>query len=248
MRARLGVLLLLAACGGNGAGERCAAPRTPTPLDRATAGAIFGSVRFEGTVPPMTPVQLRSEPACAAQHDGPMLSGDVLVADGKVQNAFVYIKEGLGARVFAVPPEPVTIDQTGCVYQPHVVGARACQPIVFLNSDSVLHNVHGTPGASAAWNFSMGVQNSRRTVTLDRPEVMIQVRCDVHPWMRAYVGVVDHPYFRVTGPDGVFTLQDVPPGEYLIGCWHERFGTRETRATVGPKEATQMTFTYTAGS
>ena len=128
-----------------------------------------------------------------------MPAGDVLVKDGRVENAFVYVKDGLGDRVFAAPAEPVTIDQRGCLYHPRVTGAVTCQEIVFLNSDPLLHNVHGTPHDSRAWNFSMGVQGSRRSIRVDKPEVAVEVRCDVHPWMRAYIGVVDHPYFAVTG-------------------------------------------------
>jgi len=247
MRTLLVTCVLLAACGGSGGG-RCAEPRTPTPLDRSTAGSVSGAVRFEGVVPPMATLQLGAEPACGSQHAGPVPAGDILVHDGKVENAFVYLKEGLGARVFAIPTDPVTIDQQGCLYRPHVVGVRACQPIAFLNSDTVLHNVHGTPAASSQWNFSMGVQHSRRTVTIETPEIMVQVRCDVHPWMRALVGVVDHPYFAVTGPDGQFHLPDVPPGDYVIGCWHERFGTREAKVTVGAGQEARVVFTYAAGA
>ena len=243
MRLWLVVLLLVAACGSSGS-DRCATPRTATPLDRAKTGVVFGSVRFEGTPPAMTPLQLGSEAACARQHDGPVLSGDALVHDGRVENAFVYIKDGLGDRVFEVPTEPVTLDQKGCLYHPHVVGVRACQPIDFVNSDAVLHNVHGAPSASASWNFSMGAQNSRRQQVIAKPEVAVAVRCDVHPWMRAWIGVVDHPYFAVTGPDGQFTLPDVPPGDYVVAAWHERFGTREAKVTVEPKVAAQVTFTF----
>src|SRR5262249_37357549 len=130
MRALLAALVLLLACGGGGGG-RCAEQRTPTPLDRTSASAVYGTVRVEGTAPAITPPQLGAEPACASQHKGPVLAGDALVHDGKVENAFVYLKDGLGNRVFAVPTQPVTIDQKGCVYQPHVVGAQVCQPIVF---------------------------------------------------------------------------------------------------------------------
>ena len=247
MRALLAPLVLLAACGGTGGG-RCAERRTATPLDRTTVGTIAGAVGFSGAAPPMATLALGAEPACGAQHQGPVLAGDALVHDGKVENAFVYLKDGLGGRVFAVPGEPVTIDQQGCLYRPHVVGAHVCQPIVFTNSDAVLHNVHGTTAGSSPWNFSMGVQNSRRTITIEASEIMVQVRCDVHPWMRAWVGVVDHPYFAVTGPDGTFTLPDVPAGDYVVGCWHERFGTREARVTVGAGETARVPFTFTAGT
>jgi hypothetical protein len=236
-------LLSLVACGGSD--DACRDPRPPTPLDHATTGTIGGTVSFSGPAPAMTELQLGGEPACAAQHSGPVPAGDALVHDGRVENAFVYLKEGLGDRVFALPAEPVTFDQRGCLYHPHMAGARTCQEIVFLNSDALLHNVHGTPDRTSAWNFSMGVAGSRRSVRIAKPEVMIPIRCDVHPWMRAYLAVLDHPYFAVTGPDGRFTLPDVPPGEYLVVSWHERFGTREARVTVGPREVTELHLEYT---
>jgi hypothetical protein len=240
-------LLVVAACGG-GPGGGCPAERSATPLDRSTTGTITGTVTFDGPVPPMATLQLGSQPECAGRYFGPVLAGDALVRDGLVENAFVYIKDGLGERTFAIPSEPVKIDQAGCLYQPHVVGAQTCQPIVFLNSDPILHNVHGSSDRSSSWNFSLGVQGSQRSIRVDKPEVMIKVRCDVHPWMVAYLGVLDHPYFAVTDENGRFTLADVPAGEYQVVSWHERFGTRETHVSVGPKQTAETSFTYGAAA
>jgi hypothetical protein len=239
------LLALVTACGGSGSG--CPDTRPATPLDRDTTGTISGTVHFDGPVPVMAELRVGGDAACAAQHAGPVLAGDVLVRDGRLANAFVYVKEGLGDRTFAIPTEPVTIDQRGCVYVPRVTGAVTCQPIEFLNSDPTLHNVHGTPVQSSGWNFSMGVQGSRRTVRIPSPEIMVEVRCDVHPWMRAWVGVLDHPYFAVSGTDGRFTLADVPAGEYVLAAWHERFGARETRVTLAPRGRTDVAFRYRAG-
>ncbi len=245
-RARLALALcLLAACGRDE--SACTAPRTVTPLDPSTAGTITGTVTFAGLPPAMKPVALGGDPQCAIQHQGPVLAGDALVQDGKVENAFVYVKDGLGARTFAVPETPVTINQAGCLYKPHVAGAQTCQPIEFVNDDPTLHNVHGTPGRSAPWNFGMALQGSKRRIRVENPEVMIPVTCDVHPWMRAYVGVLPHPYFAVTGADGRFTLRGVPAGEYVLASWHERFGTREARATLGAGETKDVAFAYAGG-
>jgi plastocyanin len=241
----LALVVLAGACGrGNG---RCDTPRASTPLDPSTVGTITGTVVFQGTPPPMKSLPLSGDPQCAAQHPGPVLADDALVRDGRVENVFVYVRDGLGERTFAVPDTPVTIDQVGCVYRPHVIGAQTCQPIQFVNSDALLHNVHGMPERSAPWNFGMAVKGSKRTVRIEKPEVAVEVRCDVHPWMRAYLGVVSHPYFAVTGADGRFTLADVPPGDYVVASWHERFGTRESRVTLGAKETKQVSFTYPAG-
>lgn len=241
--ARLVLVLALAApgCGGSGDGGGTPA-RTSTSLDPTSLGSIAGVVRFDGTPPAVTMITV-SGPGCAEQHQGPVPRGDVLVHDGLVENAFVYIKSGLGDRVFAVPTTPVTLDQQGCLYHPRVVGAQVGQPIRFLNSDATLHNVHGSPTQSAGWNFGMAVKGSERTIRIDKPEVMVSVRCDVHPWMQAWIGVLDHPYFAVTGADGRFVLRDVPPGDYVVEAWHERFGTREARVSITPKGTGTATFT-----
>jgi len=238
-------LSLLAACGRDE--SACNAPRTVTPLDPAATGTITGTVTFAGPPPAMKPVALGGDPQCAVQHQGPVLAGDALVHDGKVENAFVYVKDGLGTRTFAVPETPVTIDQVGCLYQPHVAGAQTCQPIEFVNGDPTLHNVHGTPGRSAPWNFGMALQGSKRRIRVENPEVMIPVTCDVHPWMRGYLGVLPHPYFAVTGADGRFTLRGVPAGEYVLAAWHERFGTREAPLTLGAGETKDVAFASAGG-
>jgi len=238
-------LALVAGCGRDE--SACQAPRTPTPLDPVPTGTITGTVAFAGPPPAMKPVTLSADAQCAAQHQGPVLSDDALVHDGHVENAFVYVKDGLGARVFAVPQAPVTIDQVGCLYHPRVAGAQTCQPIEFVNDDPTLHNVHGTPGRSAPWNFSMALRGSKRTLRIEGPEVMIPVTCDVHPWMRAYVGVVPHPYFAVTGADGRFALKGVPAGEYVVASWHERFGAREAHVTLGAGETKDVPLAYGGG-
>ncbi len=238
-------LCLLAACGRDE--SACNASHSVTPLDPAATGTITGTVTFAGPPPAMKPVALGGDPQCAIQHQGPVLAGDALVHDGKVENAFVYVKDGLETRTFAVPEAPVTIDQVGCLYQPHVAGAQTCQPIEFVNGDPTLHNVHGMSGRSAPWNFGMALQGSKRRIRIESAEVMIPVTCDVHPWMRGYLGVLPHPYFAVTGADGRFTLRGVPAGEYVLAAWHERFGTREAPLTLGAGETKDVAFAYAGG-
>jgi plastocyanin len=233
------LVLVLAGC------ERTPAPsphstRSPTPLDTAATGTIRGHVRFSGSVPPPRPVDITTDPTCAALHPGGLAIADVRTADGALVDAFVYIKSGLGTRVFPVPPEPVVIDQRGCEYVPRVTGARVGQRIEFVNSDDTLHNVHGAPTSSPAWNFGLGVVGARRALVLDSPEVAVPIRCDVHPWMRAYIGVVDHPYFAVTGDDGAFTLDRVPAGRYVVGAWHAQLGTRDRPVDVPPGAAASV--------
>jgi plastocyanin len=232
------------ACGG---GDSTKPARQPTPLDPATTGTIVGVVRLEGPVPEQTVLQLSGWSECAAQHpEGNPKAGDVLVNDGQLQNAMVYVKDGLGDRVFAVPTTPAVIDQKGCVFIPRVLGAQTDQPVQMLNSDPLAHNVHGTPKNSSGWNFSLGVKGASRTAIITKPEAMIEIKCDIHPWMRAYLGVFDHPYFALSGADGRFTLKDIPPGEYTIEAWHERFGVQSQKVTVGAKETKEIGFTFTA--
>jgi len=234
------LLVLLAGCGGD---EMPTRP-PPTPLDPASTGTITGTVTFAGPPPPMGTLNMASEPQCTAAHRGPVPTGDALVKDGKVENAFVWIEDGLGSRVFPQPTAPVVVDQKGCVFTPRVVGAQTGQPIRFVNSDPMLHNVHSTPSEAKGWNVSLAKQGVEREVRVAKPEVMIPLRCDVHPWMRGWIGVLDHPYFAVTGPDGKFALPFVPAGEYVVASWHERFGRREARVTVGAKETKEVAFAY----
>jgi len=236
-------LALVAACGAEAPPS---AARTPTPFDRATAGTITGEVRVEGAVPAMAEIRFGAFGECASQHPGPVPLGDLVVHDGKVANAFAYVKDGLGDRVFAVRAEPVVIDQAGCLYAPRLAGAQVGQAVRFVNGDPLLHNVHGTPAASPGWNVSLGRQGAVREIRVDRPEVPVSVRCDLHPWMQGWLGVVDHPYFAVTGTDGRFALNDVPPGDYTVAVWHERLGTQETRVSVPSRGTAAARFTLTA--
>lgn len=211
-------------------------------VDPATAGVIKGVVSFEGTVPENLPVPM-SEPACAKAHSGKAMLDKVLVADGKLANVFVYIKDGLAGYEFPAPEGEVVIDQRGCIYKPLVVGVRVDQDLTFVNSDPVLHNIHTLPEENDGHNFAMPTQNMRTTKSFAYPEVMVRTKCDVHPWMRAYIGVVDHPYFAVTGADGAFELPGVPPGDYTVEIWHEQYGRQTQKVTVAEKAAAEVSFT-----
>lgn len=237
-----------ALCFSCGGGDSAKPARQPTPLDLATTGAIGGVVQFTGSAPEQSVVQLSGWSECAAQHpEGNPKAGDVLINDGKLQNAMVYVRDGLGDRVFAVPTTPVVLDQQGCVFTPRVLGAQTDQPLQMLNSDPLAHNVHGAPKNSSGWNMSLGVKGASRTTTVTKPEAMIEIKCDIHPWMRAHLGVFDHPYFALSGADGRFTLKDIPPGDYTVEAWHERFGVQTQKVTVGPKETKEISFTFRAG-
>ena len=242
----IGVLLLtLPACSPPSTPKP---PRIPTPLDLSIVKTVSGQVRFKGAVPDQTTLQLGGWSACAAQYPaGLPQAADLLVYDGKLQNALVYIKAGLGDRVFAVPTEPVTSDQTGCLFLPRIMAVRVDQPLRFLNSDPTAHNVHGLPQQAQPWNFSLGMKGASRTISIETPENIIPIKCDIHGWMRAYVGVFDHPYFALTDTDGSFSLPDIPPGSYAIEAWHERLGTQEQQVTLGEKGQPELVFTFGGG-
>ncbi len=187
-----------------------------------------------------------SDPTCTAAHPEGIVVRDVHGSDGGLADAFVYLASGLEDRVFPVPSTPVVIDQRGCWFSPRVAAAQVGQPIVFHSSDDTLHNVHGEPHANPRWNFGLPRQDAERTITLERPEVMVQVRCDVHPWMRLDLSVVPHPYFAVTSDDGHFRFANVPAGTYTVAAVHPTLARREVAVTVQPGQTTTATLRFTA--
>ena len=238
-------LLLIAGCGG---GEEAAPPGLPpsvSPVDPATAGRIDGRVTFSGTVPPAPPVRMPSDPNCERLGGDPT-TGVVIVHDDGLQNVFVYVKDGLGDLRFPVPSAPVILDQRGCHYVPHVLGVQVGQPLEIVNSDPTLHNVHAIPETNQEFNMGQPVAGMRQTHLFTEPEVMIRVRCDVHNWMQAWVGVLDHPFFAVSDENGRVELRGLPPGTYTIEAWHERLGTRTATVTVEAGGAASATFAFEA--
>jgi plastocyanin len=188
------------------------------------------------------------DPACV-QSSGPSPASDaVLIADdGALQNAFVYIKDGLDPRyVFPVPTSTVMLDQKGCRYSPRIAGVQVGQPVEITNSDPTLHNVHGLAVVNAEFNEGQPMQGMRERRVFTSPEVMIHFKCDVHNWMSAYVGVLNHPYFAVTKADGTFDLPNVPPGTYTVEAWHEKFGRRTAQVRVEPRQTETASFTFAA--
>ena len=244
------ILAAVSACSGDS--SKSADPSSPAAapdakkVDAATAGTIAGKVILEGTPPENPILRMTSDSACASAHGGREVRADTFVVDnGALQNVFVYIRDGLGNKyLFETPTEPVKLDQKGCQYTPHVVGLRVTQPLEVHNSDSTLHNVHGMPDKNTEFNVGQPVPGMKNTVTFTVPEVMIPFKCDVHAWMNAYIGVVNHPYFAVTGSGGTFKLETVPPGTYTIEAWHEKLGRQEQTVTLGEKESRDVTFTF----
>jgi hypothetical protein len=247
--AALSLLLLIGGCGkkeevekpapttgGGGGGEYNPSMATAT---------LTGKALFTGQVPEPTKIQMSAEPGCQQQHPTPVFTEEVVVKDGKLQNVFVYVKEGAEKWTFNPPAEPVTIDQQGCLYTPHVFGIQVNQTLIVKNSDPFLHNIHPYAQVNPPWNIGMPNKGEVKK-TFPKSEVMIPVKCDVHKWMSAYIGVVPHPFYSVTGADGAFTIK-LPPGDYTIEARHEKLGSQTQKITVAANETKDLTFNFTAG-
>lgn len=230
--------------GGEAAGEM--AQQAPA-IDMSTVGSISGSVSFDGTAPEPQPIDMSEEPTCAEKYEGqPMMETVVVNDNGTLKNVFVYVKSGLPDVDFPTPREPVVLDQAGCHYTPHVAGIQVGQPLQIKNSDGILHNINAKPEMNRGFNISQPVEMSTER-KFSTPEIMVPVECDVHGWMQAYLGVLDHPYFDTTGDQGSFTIDQLPPGSYVIEAWHEEYGTQTQEVTVGANESVQVDFTFTGG-
>lgn len=239
-------------CGGGGE-EAATAPEEGAPaaadyftVDPATAATVMGSVNFNGEPPKMPPLNMSAEPDCAELHGSPVFPEVVEVSDGMLANVFVWVKSGLEGKSFEPSPEAVVLDQKGCLYTPHVIGIQANQPLSVTNSDPFTHNVHPLPKTNREWNRSQSSGAPAVEYQFPRQELMIAVKCNIHPWMRSYISVVDHPFFAVSGSDGSFTLQGLPPGTYTIEAIHESLGAQESSVTVGDAESKEVSFNFTS--
>jgi plastocyanin len=209
------------------------------------AGSVTGKINFTGTAPQAEMVSMAADPACAGLHSEPVYTETVAVnLNGTLKNAFVYVKEGLEGKTFPAPTEPVQLDQQGCWYKPHVFGIQVGQPLEIINSDATLHNVHSLAEKSKQFNLGMPIQGMKLKKTFENPEVMAKFKCDVHPWMNAYAGILTHPYFSITGDEGAFEIKDLPAGEYTIEAWHEKYGVQTQKVTVAEGAPVQVEFTF----
>jgi plastocyanin len=169
----------------------------------------------------------------------------VLGDSNHLGNVFVYVKDGPVANASYTPPStPAVIDQNGCMYSPHVIGVQVGQQLEFKNDDGLLHNVHALPQVNQEFNVAMPAERKTAEHVFDQPEGMFRVKCDVHPWMNAYVGVLKHPFYAVTGPDGAFTIKNLPAGTYKVEAWHEKLGTQEQDVTVTDNGTATVNFTF----
>ncbi len=208
-------------------------PPPPAPAPRAGTGAIVGTVSLDGPPPPRRRIRMDAVPQCAARHASPPPADDLVVdREGRMRWAFVYVKSGPGARRFPPPRAPVFLEQRGCMYVPHVLGVQVDQDLVVRNEDELLHDVRMLPFANRERNFAQPSFGSEDTVRFSAPELMVRIKCDVHPWMSAWVGVLEHPFFAVTDDLGGYAIAGLPAGRYRIGVWHERTAPEDREVDV----------------
>ncbi len=209
--------------------------------------AVTGSVQFEGEAPGGKKIRMDADPFCSKNHPDGATTEDVLVNDnGTLRNVFIYVKTGLEGNTYGAPDTPITLDQNGCRYEPHVQGMVAGQAIKVLNSDDTLHNINAQAKANKPFNRAMPKYLKEIDETFTETEVMVRIKCDVHSWMNTYIGVVPHPFFSVTGKDGSFDLSKLPAGTYTIEAWHEKYGTQTQEVTVGDGDSQEISFTFSA--
>jgi len=237
-------LLLLVGCSKKESetseAQPAAAAPAPSPIDPTTVASISGSVKLDGATPKPTKIDMSQDPACKGTN-----TAETIVADnGELANVFVYVKDGLGDRTFAVPTEPATIDQQGCKYHPHVLGVMAGQNIEIKNDDPTTHNIHPTPQSNREWNESQPPQTAPIEKNFAREEIMLPVKCNQHPWMKMYINVVKNPFYAVTGPDGKYEIKGLPPGDYTIAFVQEKLGEQDQKVTLAAKDSKTVDQTF----
>ncbi|HKG45546.1 MAG TPA: carboxypeptidase regulatory-like domain-containing protein [Pyrinomonadaceae bacterium] len=258
----LSLLALGTACGGgspatnSGGGTGTNATAEAGPYSGPT-GTISGAVSFNGTPPAAKKIDTTADPVCG-QKSPNLMTDDAVIKDGKLANTFVYIKEGTveGGKKLAdynwpTPATAVRLDQNGCHYVPHVLGVQVNQKVSITNSDATQHNIHPTPKLNPEWNQTQSAGQGPIEKTFSRAEVLIPVKCNQHPWMKAYVGVLRHPLFAVSKEDGTFQISGVPAGNYTLVAWREGGASGEEKTmqvTVPANGSAKADFAFGAAS
>ncbi|NKB90179.1 MAG: hypothetical protein GKS06_18385 [Acidobacteria bacterium] len=238
-----------AACGGGEDAPAAAAPATAEPAatapDLSNAGGVAGAVMFAGEAPGAEAIQMAADPFCQTAHSDAVMSAPVMTdAAGGLMNVVVHVSSGLENYSFDAATDQAILDQSGCVYDPHVLAMQTGQTVIIRNSDDTLHNVNVQPSSNPAFNQGQPLAGMEIEKIFDSAEVGIPARCDVHPWMGAFISVFDHPYFSVSATDGAFSIAQLPPGDYVLEAWHETLGTMTQSVTVAPNETASVSFEF----
>lgn len=252
----VGGMFLLTVCSkGDQSTVRAAPPAAPavvpsdSPEASQSGGTITGKIKFTGTAPRNQPIDMSEEATCKAKYKTAPPVEETVVAGpaNALANVFVYVTSGVPASAkYQAPTAPVILDQNGCRYHPHVFGIMVGQPLEILNSDPVLHNIKAVAKKNRPFNVSQPTAGMKTTRTFSAAEVMVNLECNVHGWMKAYAGVRPDPFYAVTGPDGSFAIKGLPAGTYTIEAWHEKFGTQTATVTVTGTESKTANFTFAA--
>ncbi len=207
------------------------------------SATVTGKVVFAGNPAAKEQIKMEADAFCKSAHSQPVYTQNVVVnPNGTLEWVLVYVKDVSGN--YPPPSQPVTLDQKGCQYSPHVFGIQAGQPLKILNSDGTLHNIHALPKINAEFNIGQPFQKMETLKKFDKPEVPLRFKCDVHKWMGAYCGVFRHPFFGVTSDQGTFEIKNLPPGNYVIEAWQEKYGSQTQNVTVSGSETKNVDFTF----
>ena len=217
------------------------------PLDPATLGTLSGTIHFAGKAPERLKIDMSQDPVCAMT-GGDNYAEQFVVHDGRLANVYLYIKDGPAAAMAqpATNTVPVILDQIGCKYVPHVIAVMQGEPVEFKNSDGTMHNIHTMPdvAGNATMDISQGPNGVPASKIFDKPETMMPVRCNNHPWMNAFINVSATPYYAVSDADGHFEIKGLPAGTYTLAAVHEKLGEQTMTVTVAPQKTTKADFTY----
>jgi hypothetical protein len=256
----LSLLALGSACGGGP--TNTSAPNTNGGTAEAApysgpTGTVTGVISYNGTPPAPKKIDTTADPVCGQKNPN-LMTDDSIIKDGKVANTFVYIKEGtveggkkIGDYSWATPTSEVQLDQNGCHYAPHVLGVMVNQKLKITNSDATQHNIHPTPKLNPEWNQTQANGAPPIEKAFSRAEVLIPVKCNQHPWMKAYIGVMKTPLFAVSSDTGAFEIKGVPPGTYTVVAWREGGANGEEKTmqvTVPANGSAKADFSFGAAT
>jgi len=217
-----------------------------TAWGQSGEASINGTVTLKGTAPKSRRIRMAADPTCHSAHKSAVLSETYVIGKaGEIKNVLVYVKEGLEGKTFKPSAEKVVLNQEGCLYSPHVIGIQVKQSLEITNSDSTMHNVNARAKVNRRFNIAQPIKNMKTIKKFTKPEIAIPFKCDVHPWMAAYVAVVAHPFFNVSDAAGKFEIKSLPAGTYVLEAWHEKLGTATKKVTLGKGQTKSVSFSFT---